>query len=83
MAQLLVRSVDILLVQKLKHRASAHGISVEEEHRRILKEALSKPLADKPSLIEFLLSDGAAVHPEVELDIRRSRKLESHREVSL
>jgi len=83
MAQLLVRSVDALLVQKLKRRASEHGVSVEEEHRRILKEALRKPVADKPSLIAFLLSDEAAVHPEVELDIRRSREHESHREVSL
>lgn len=40
MAQLLVRKVPDSLVEKLKRRAAAHGIPVEEEHRRILSEAL-------------------------------------------
>jgi plasmid stability protein len=81
MAQLLVRGIEESLVKKLKRRASAHGVSVEEEHRHILREALSKPVKDKPSLIEFLLSNEAAVHPGVELEIPRSRKLETHRKL--
>ena len=83
MAQLLVRSVDASLVQKLKRRASAHGVSVEEEHRRILKEVLSSPVAEKPSLIEFLLSDEGTIHPGVELEIRRCREVETHRALVL
>jgi len=81
MSQLLVRSIDESLVRKLKKRALAHGVSVEEEHRRILKEALSKPMKAKPTLMEFLLSDEATVAPGVKLDTQRSRKIESHREV--
>ena len=75
MAQLLVRNVDALLVQKLKRRASAHGVSVEEEHRRILRGALSEPLEEAPSLMEFLLSAEAVMNPEVELGILVMRSL--------
>jgi plasmid stability protein len=81
MPQLLVRGIEESLVRKLKRRASVHGVSVEEEHRRILKEALRKPAKVKPSLIEFLLSDAFAVHPDVELAIPRSRKIENHRDL--
>lgn len=40
MAQLLVRNLEESLVRDLKKRAGEHGVSVEEEHRRILREAL-------------------------------------------
>lgn len=40
MAQLLVRNLDPGLVRDLKRRAGEHGVSVEEEHRRILRAAL-------------------------------------------
>jgi antitoxin FitA len=40
MAQLLVRNLEEELVRDLKARAGLHGVSVEEEHRRILREAL-------------------------------------------
>ncbi|MBB6254343.1 FitA-like ribbon-helix-helix domain-containing protein [Nitrospirillum iridis] len=40
MAQLLVRQVDDAIVAALKTRASAHGRSVEAEHRAILEQAL-------------------------------------------
>lgn len=39
-AQLIVRNLDDDLVRRLKERAAAHGVSAEEEHRRILKHAL-------------------------------------------
>ena len=45
MAQLLVRNLEDILVRHLKKRAGKHGVSMEEEHRRILREAL---LADHP-----------------------------------
>jgi plasmid stability protein len=73
MSQLLVRKVDPHTVQKLKARASAHGVSTEEEHRRILQEVLSRPTA-KPSLIEYLSTTEIA--PEVELQITRSTEIE-------
>lgn len=74
MSQLLVRKIDPQTVQKLKARASAHGISAEEAHRRILQEALSRPPVEKPSLIEFLTHNEVA--PDLELDLSRSRELE-------
>lgn len=41
MAQLLVRGLDEELVRNLKKQAAEHGVSAEEEHRRILREALT------------------------------------------
>ena len=41
MTDLLVRNVDDALVGKLRERAKAHGRSVAEEHREILREALT------------------------------------------
>jgi plasmid stability protein len=40
MPQLIVRNVEERLVRKLKERAGRHGVSMEEEHRRILRESL-------------------------------------------
>lgn len=40
MAQLLVRDIESDVVHELKLRATRHGHSAEEEHRRILREAL-------------------------------------------
>ena len=58
MTTLLVRNVDDDISQALKERASAHGVSTEAEHRRILEEALLRPkrrsflqvLADMPDV---------------------------------
>ena len=40
MAQLIVRNLDEEIVRKLKQQAARHGISAEEEHRRILESTL-------------------------------------------
>ena len=40
MAQLIVRNIEEPVVRKLKQQAVAHGVSVAEEHRRILRAAL-------------------------------------------
>ena len=76
MPQLLVRNLDSALVNRLKRRAADHGVSAEEEHRLILKEVLLRPPQQKPSLIEYLLSDEGEVSPEVELNLERSREIE-------
>jgi plasmid stability protein len=47
MAQLLVRDLEPEVVQALKRRAAEEGTSVEEAHRRLLREALLK---SQPSL---------------------------------
>jgi plasmid stability protein len=40
MPQLLVRDIEVSVVKKLRRRAAADGVSVEEAHRRVLREAL-------------------------------------------
>jgi plasmid stability protein len=52
MANLLVRNIDDSIASALKIRASQHGISAEEEHRRILEQALLRPR--KKAFIEVL-----------------------------
>ena len=43
MAELVVRNVEEIVTQRLQQRAAAHGVSAEEEHRRILRGALLGP----------------------------------------
>lgn len=40
MAQLIVRRIENRIVRKLKQQAGSHGVSMEEEHRNILRESL-------------------------------------------
>lgn len=81
MPQLLVRNVDEFVVNKLRRRAVLHGVSAEEEHRRILREALLQPDERQPTLMEFLLTD-QGVATDVELEIDRSRSTDSHRDLA-
>lgn len=54
MSQLLVRQIEDRVVKKLKERAGKHGVSVEEEHRRILRETLLGAPTKKPSFKKYL-----------------------------
>ena len=56
MPQLIIRDIEEKVVRRLKERAGAHGISMEEEHRRILREALIPKAKGRASFKEFLLS---------------------------
>jgi len=40
MAQLIVRNLEEKVVAALRQRAARHGVSMEEEHRVILRETL-------------------------------------------
>jgi plasmid stability protein len=40
MAQLIVRKIEPEVVDKLRQKAAKEGVSMEEEHRRILRSAL-------------------------------------------
>ena len=57
MPQLLVRNLEPAVVKKLRRRAAAQGVSVEEAHRRLLRAAL---LGEQPearsNFIEYLRS---------------------------
>jgi len=61
MAQLLVRSIDDDLVDRLKERAAANQRSAEAEHRQILQQALQ--VTRRRSLAEVL-----ATMPDVGID---------------
>jgi len=52
---LIVRNIENAVARKLRARAAAEGISVEEAHRRLLRHALLKgePPAGK-NFIEYL-----------------------------
>ena len=54
--QLVVRQIEEKVVRKLKERAGANGVSMEEEHRRILREALLGTPAKRPTFKEALLA---------------------------
>ena len=43
MASLSVRKLDEETLTRLRARAASHGVSMEEEARRILREAVSAP----------------------------------------
>ncbi|MCC5845891.1 MAG: hypothetical protein JJU05_16710 [Verrucomicrobia bacterium] len=74
MKQLLVRNVDESLVRKLKVRAAENGLSAEEQHRRLLAEALNQPAVVKEPLSTYLVNH--PVCPELEIPIDRSSKNE-------
>ncbi|MCX7094525.1 MAG: Arc family DNA-binding protein [Methylobacter sp.] len=44
MANLSVRKLDEEVFSKLRMRAAAHGVSMEEEVRQILKQAVTSPV---------------------------------------
>lgn len=52
MAQLLVRNIPEELAKSLKRRAAEHGVSAEEEHRRILSAALQEAPAAELEVAE-------------------------------
>ena len=52
MANLIVRNIDDKIAQALKIQASQHGVSAEEEHRRILAAVLIKP--NKKTFLDIL-----------------------------
>ena len=54
MAQLIVRKLDDKVVRKLKERAAEYGVSMEEAHRRILRETLLSKKKPKMNFKEFL-----------------------------
>ena len=56
MPQLIVRQIEEKVVRKLKEQAGAHGVSMEAEHRRILREALLGKATRKLSFKDALLA---------------------------
>ncbi len=73
MPQLLVRQIEEKVVRRLKEQAGRRGVSMEEEHRRILREALLGPPRKKRSFKEFLL---AMPNVGEDRDFERGRQIE-------
>lgn len=78
MPQLIVRQIEEKVVKKLKQQAGAHGVSMEEEHRRILRESLLGKAGKRPSFKEALLA-----MPNVGRDEDFERELQIDRPVEL
>ena len=78
MAQLIVRDIEERLVRKLKERAGRHGVSMEEEDRRILREVLLQRSARKASFCDVLLAI-----PHVGTDDDFARRPDGPRKVDL
>jgi plasmid stability protein len=82
MAQLLVRNVSEEIAKLLKKRAAEHGVSAEEEHRRILQEVLdpTNGKAEKPNLFDDIRQLGK-IAPDFEFG--ENRREWSKREIEL
>ena len=82
MAQLIVRKLEDKVVRKLKERAAKYGVSMEEEHRRILREVLESKEKPKPKLSfhEYLV---APPHINVNLMKYIPKRDKRHRKVEL
>jgi plasmid stability protein len=78
MPQLIVRKIEEKIVEKLKARAGLHGVSIEEEHRRILRQVLLGDEAKITSFKEYLLT-----MPDVGSDAVFDRKLNKGRIVAM
>jgi hypothetical protein len=78
MPQLIVRQIEEKVVKKLKARAGLHGVSSEEEHRRILREVLLGKTAKSSSFKEHLLK-----MPDVGPDSIFARVQDTGRKVEL
>jgi plasmid stability protein len=72
MAQLLVRKLEPELVVRLKERARQEGITTEEAHRQILREALMGP---SDAFRELLLSVPPATEQDEEDPFPRDKSM--------
>lgn len=75
MAQLIVRNIEEKLVRKLRMLAAADGVSMEEEHRRILREALLTHARPGKSFSDYLLEIPSAAEDEPAGLFERQRDL--------
>jgi plasmid stability protein len=75
MAQLIVRNIEDAVVHKLRIQAAAHGISMEEEHRRLLRSTLLGERENRKSFSQMLLSIPKATACEPEDLFARQRDL--------
>ncbi|NNC86877.1 MAG: DNA-binding protein [Akkermansiaceae bacterium] len=80
MAQLIVRRLEEVVVQRLREEAASYGISMEEAHRRILRRSLLGDAEAPGDLKEYLRSIPKGGDDEEELF---ERQKDGPREVEL
>jgi len=68
MPQLLVRDIEPAVVNRLRRRAAAQGISMEEAHRRLLRNALT---GNQPGPQEDFIAYLRSIPPGENLDFPR------------
>jgi antitoxin FitA len=64
MTSLTIRNVDDVTKQRLRVQAALHGVSMEEEVRRILKKELMRPAAAQSGLGRHLQNHFAGLASE-------------------
>ncbi|OHE81974.1 MAG: hypothetical protein A3G75_16225 [Verrucomicrobia bacterium RIFCSPLOWO2_12_FULL_64_8] len=79
MAQLIVRELEKTVVARLRRRAAEQGVSVEEAHRRLLREVLLRRPAGKCATFKDFL----AAMPDVGDDTIFTRSAAENRPVRL
>lgn len=79
MAQLIVRNLDKTVVMRLRRRAAEQGVSVEEAHRRLLREVLLRRAAGRAATFKDYLS----AMPDVGDDSLFNRSASENRPVQL
>jgi len=75
MPQLIVRNIEDAVVRQLRTRAAVHGVSMEEEHRRLLRSVLLGGRETRKSFLDMLLSIPKATANETEDLFARQRDL--------
>jgi antitoxin FitA len=78
MPQLIVRQIEEKVVKKLKQQAGEHGVSMEEEHRRILRKSLLGKPGKRASFKQALLA-----MPNIGRDADFERRPQLERPISL
>ena len=76
MAQFVVRNLDEEVKAALKRRARAHGWSMEEEVRRILRRAVNEPSAEATGLGTRISARFADVELDEPLPELRGQEIE-------
>jgi len=80
MAQLIVRNIEETVVRKLRQKAARDGVSMEEEHRRILRRTL---LAKSPSRKQMSFLDFLCAAPDFGENAAAYRKADKRCKVDL
>jgi len=75
MPQLVVRNIEEKVVRKLRSRAARDGVSMEEEHRRILRTALLEHGKQGKTFADYLVAIPQAVEKERSNLFKRRRDL--------